>query len=323
MKPVHLMLRLAVVILLIAAVARIAHHQAGMWPSQWFLAILAAQVFNAISFFALGYRHAVLVRVPPVSYAIGLKASILAMGLNVILPARLSELVRATYVKARANVPIPAGITAIALERLLDLAAVASIAVAAGTLYVQLEPWLVGILALGPPVFVLLLPRMRRPFETLIHYLPFSRLRPFLLDTVEQLEHQSQRVFAPGILAATIIAWSAGVTSIYFPLAILSDGQLTLAQALGVFVATTLGGAVPSLPGGFGIYEGAAAGALHAAIGLPLVEGAMWGLVLHLAALTFPVLGTAWILISEHIDPRSLVPAHDRDTQSPRESVTR
>src|SRR6185295_14280935 len=73
-------------------------------------------------------RHAILVRRPPIPLTMAYEALVLSAALNIVIPGRLAEAIKATYLRTRAGVPLPQGFSAILIERLLDVVVVGAIA---------------------------------------------------------------------------------------------------------------------------------------------------------------------------------------------------
>jgi hypothetical protein len=69
----------------------------------------------------LGKRYSVLLRSDEVRFGTAFKAVILSNGLNVVLPARLSELLKATYVNEKTGHSISKALSAVVLERIGDI----------------------------------------------------------------------------------------------------------------------------------------------------------------------------------------------------------
>ena len=88
---------------------------------RYLLAMVMVQPLVLASLVLLSVRYAVLIDRPNLSYFAAAKAVTLSQGLNLFLPARLSELLKATYLRNRAEVPMSASLSAMLLERTVDL----------------------------------------------------------------------------------------------------------------------------------------------------------------------------------------------------------
>jgi uncharacterized membrane protein YbhN (UPF0104 family) len=90
---------------------------------------LVVQPLVLVSLMAQAQRHAVLARTPPAPFWAAFRAVSLAQGLNVLVPGRLSEGLKATYLRQKAGVPLSDALAALVIERLLDLAILGAISV--------------------------------------------------------------------------------------------------------------------------------------------------------------------------------------------------
>ena len=95
---------------------------------QTLMAFLMMQVPLFVATCLNAYRHSLLVRAPPAPFYLCFIALLLAAGLNLIIPARLSELVKVSYLRQACGITLPSGITAIFVERLYDVLVVMTIA---------------------------------------------------------------------------------------------------------------------------------------------------------------------------------------------------
>lgn len=92
-----------------------------------FVAGLVIQVPMAIAFF-YAWSPAIPVWTPAIPMIPAMEAVVLSSALNVVLPGRISEVIKAVYLRSRLGVPLPSGLSAITIERLFDLAIVRAIA---------------------------------------------------------------------------------------------------------------------------------------------------------------------------------------------------
>lgn len=227
------------------------------------------------------------------SLAASFNAGMLGLGLNNVVPAKLGELAKAAYLRRAAGVPLGQAMGMVFWERFADLHALIAMALFAAAFHgnrlaviplagVVAGLWLcLAVLRLWPG----LAPRLVR-----LAYFP--KLKAFAADVLEHLaERRGVRFFA--VLAlATAGTWGLYCLQYYLVLWWGAGLDLSFGQVLSVFVLGALGLAVPSSPGGVGVYE-AVMVAVLTSLGVDKEQALAVGLVYH-ALSYFPV--TAYAL---------------------------
>jgi uncharacterized membrane protein YbhN (UPF0104 family) len=251
-------------------------------------------------------RFAILVGQPRITLATAFKAQVLSLGLNIVLPARASEFLKATYIRTHARIPLGQGVAAVFLERIVDLLLVGALTAIGVSLllaqsYVLAASLIfVGIAALlGFAIF-------EAPLLRLARLLPWARLRGFSLRFIDHISVCVRgRSFYLALPIGALVWASACMTFVVF-LAVAGSIPVGLGGAIVVFVAATVGGAVPALPGGIGTYEAAVAISLKS-LGYSLEEGIALGIAIHASQLLFCVTGAAAIAALERTGLRDVV----------------
>lgn len=262
-------------------------------------------VFSCFVFLAI--RHVLLIRAPKISLHIAFRAMILAQGLNLIIPARLSELLKATYLRDHASVPLSTGLSAVVLERTVDILIVGALGLLALANYFDRGNF-ISIPATGfiLAVLVFILVRFPRPVLSVVHKLPSARLASFLERTYQHFSSTvGTRVFWQALLLGGL-AWGLSYINILVFLEIAGSTPIGVSGALFVFVMTTLGGAIPALPGGLGTYEAAAVVALRS-LGYGFDEALALALVMHASQLVLPFILSILIMLTESAGISSLI----------------
>lgn len=86
-----------------------------------FLGMILCQPIILIGFVPTAFRLAIFSQNPSAPFFPSFRAICLSLGLNFLLPARLSELIKPVYLKDKAGIPLSNGLGAVFLERATDL----------------------------------------------------------------------------------------------------------------------------------------------------------------------------------------------------------
>lgn len=265
-----------------------------------FWAALAIQPIALVGFGVHGIRLGILAGVPASRPLRPLAALLLSQGLNLLLPGRIAEFYKASYLRSHAEVPIGQGVAAVFLERSVDMVIVAGLSLVSLALFATgTAVWAyvaTGALLIG----LLLVPMLEEPLARLMARLPWG----FAAAIGERFcRHVSrtvrERVFFRA-LALGGLTWVLSLLNVFVFLSLAGSHDIDFKGALALFVATTIGGAVPALPGGFGGYEAAAILVLRP-YGYSTAEAFALGLGLHLAQFVIPLVMSAVILAREHV----------------------
>lgn len=271
------------------------------------VALLVVQPVILIGLVLQGVRHAMLIDRPGLSYLATTKAVALSQGLNLLLPARLSEVLKATYLRDRANVPMSAGLSAVLLERTVDLIIVGFLGfvclfffatMVSHALIFVLVVMIAGILGLAL--------WGRRGILALARVLPWPRISGFVELAYLHFSGslKSPRFFLS--LGLGLLIWGLSFLNIFLLIEFAGGIQVGVYGALLVFVWTTVGGAVPALPGGLGTYEAAAVFALMS-LGYPFADALALAVTIHGAQLVLPLILALMVMLTERLGLSSLI----------------
>lgn len=275
------------------------------WKAQYAWAFLGAQAPFLAALILIAARHARMVRTPPIPLSFALKAITLASGLNLVFPARLAELLKATYLRDRCGIPLSSAIAAVFWERFLDLLVLGALAfyvvgTAAGFSWLLLAGLVISLLAI--PAFG----NAERFLRPLASKIPSLRVANFMQSLLKHLSLVSLKAKDPRIWLLSIAAWTLSATSVYVLIAIATARFPDPLSILGLFLAATFGLAIPLLPGGFGTFEAAVIYVLNLQ-GYPPGEAIVVTVMLRLHQMTLPSLGAMGILMSEKLGVASLL----------------
>lgn len=228
----------------------------GSWT---FVSMLPVFALSALDYFCMGLRlHALM----PAGTGRGLamRACLLCVGMNCLLPAKAGDGLKILYL-ARNTGHSFADISSVVIwERLCDVIFLSGFMLVA---MCNADAERMGT-SLVLPVAVLVACAagfaMLRHWSSFFHAL-YARFLPNRLASPLSHLHTSlvDRVSLPWV--ARGFAWSLGTWGPYFLSFVFSlemaDIHLTIPQCVVVFTVACLGTAIPSLPGGIGLFEGA------------------------------------------------------------------
>jgi len=284
----------------------IGNNQEGLsW--EMLVAGLVVQPIILCCYFVLSVRHVLLIGAPRIGLGVAIRAIVLSQGLNLVLPARLSELLKATYLRDHANVPLSSGVSAVVLERSVDVLIVAALGALGVILYFDRGNFTsIAVLGLVLAVAILVLVRSPGLVLRVVQALPSERLAGFLERTYLHFSAAAgTRAFWYALLLGGV-AWGLSYINILVFVELAGSVPIGFSGALLVFILTTLGGAIPALPGGLGTYEGAAVAALRS-LGYSFDEALMLSLVMHATQLILPFVMAVLIMFTERTGLSSLV----------------
>lgn len=245
----------------------------------------------ALDYACMGLRlHCLLP--PGIGYGLSLRAVLLCVGYNNLLPAKAGDAMKVFYLARKTDASLLDMSSVILWERLLDVLSLLCVALLAYTLLDAEQRLLLPVLLLlgGACLFSIC-----RHWSAWFHAayarlfpgrlaLLFSRLHGQLIDKVSL-------PWAMRGFALSLFIWACYFASFAVSLRWVANLPLDGAQMLTVFAVTCLGMAVPSSPGGLGIFEGAVVLSLswfgvdhNAALGIALYIHALHFLPTALAA---------------------------------------
>jgi uncharacterized membrane protein YbhN (UPF0104 family) len=240
------------------------------------------------------------------SFGRALKAVILCYGLNLIVPARLSELIKVAYLREHGKLPASDCLAAVFVERALDAIMLGTIAViAASLLIVEVSRFSIAAMAVAA-AGLLSLPALAPLLVRAVRRLPLRSLAPFaerfLAQTTRRVRGRSIRV----ALALSAVIWIVSAASVYVFLRVALGDRIGLPDALLVLAAVIAGASIPGLPGNFGTFEAGGVLALRF-LGFGLEEALAVSLALHVGQIFLASLLTVILLMIERTGVASLV----------------
>jgi len=255
----------------------------------------------------LAKRYSVLLQSAEVKFGTAFKAIVLSNGLNVVLPARLSEVLKATYVNEKTGHSVSEALSAVVLERIGDIIILLLLALAClGSVLLRVDALYVSVLGLVIVGSLGLLVGTEKTILGLASRLRFRMLSRFLHQFVSHAASSLRsRSFYVGQLYG-MLAWTCSFVLMVVFIYLAGSIRIGLSQSLLLFTATTVGLLIPLLPGGIGTYEAAAIYVLRG-YGFGFEEALVLALALHMSQLAFFFVGSLIIVSSERIGVIALV----------------
>lgn len=226
-------------------------------------------------------------------WRICLQGLILCLGYNNILPAKAGDAIKLVFLAKNCNLSLTAMAPVVLWERLMDVCVLILLGCCAITVSDQSLSFTVPAALFLLIVCCFALARLYSPlFHRLYDKIPHAATAA----TLNSLHHHVvDSVGLAWITKAFIISisiWLCYIASFYIALNFVANLNLTWAQVLTVFVVTSLGAAIPSSPGGIGVFEGAMVFSLawynvgrDEALGIALFIHALYFLPISLMAL--------------------------------------
>lgn len=245
---------------------------------------------TALDYAGMGLRLKCLLP-SDVGYGLSLRAVLLCVGYNNLLPAKAGDAMKVVYLSRKTGAPLLDVSSVILWERLLDVLSLLCVALVAYSLLDAEERLLLPVLlTLGGACLFFICRHWSAWFHAAYARLfpgrlgaLFSRLHGRIIDTISL----SRALHG---LVVSLLVWGCYFASFAVSLRGVAGLPLDAAQMLTVFAVTCLGMAVPSSPGGLGVFEGA------------MVLSLSWFGVEHNAAL-----GIALYIHALHFLPTALI----------------
>jgi uncharacterized membrane protein YbhN (UPF0104 family) len=275
---------------------------------QWnhVFALAAVQPIQWLALWVVTFRFSVLARQPRTPLWITHKAYLLSIGLNTVIPGRLSELLKLSYMSQHTDCRYSQLTSALVLERFSDVLLLGCfLAAGLGGLWVDANPLVIVAAMAGAVLLFLSLPFLRPVMLLLSRVIPSERLRHFVCQTYDLLGasiRTSRFWLAAGI---GFFAWASILLLVYAVLQIVGR-EASLEIALAVYAAIAVGRAIPALPASLGTYEAAAVVALRQ-FGYPFEEALTVALTMHMSQLLLPTTFALGLLIRERTGLSSLL----------------
>ncbi|MBG0777485.1 MAG: flippase-like domain-containing protein [Desulfovibrionaceae bacterium] len=220
------------------------------------------------------------------------KASIFCMGVNNIFPAKLGEVAKAFYLRRETGISVSHGLGLVFWERFFDLNCLLLLGLCTAAMLGKdfaVVPLAVFVGGVWICLLVLrLMPSVGAWAERLI---PFERARLLFREVLDQLQGVASPSFLLVLALYSAGVWTFFVSFMASALWWVGGLDLSFSQVLTVFVVASLGMAVPSSPGGLGVFEAAMVLSLGW-FGVSREQALALGLVVRIVTFVPPILAT-------------------------------
>lgn len=224
-------------------------------PPSFFLLVVNAERINIFSMGRLGLWCSA-------------RGNSLAMVGSMVMPGRVTEVLKPMYYRYSRSLPIAEGAAIIIVERVFDLIAVVLMALSAMLIFtgdgsfsegVRIFVLVACFMLLVLFVVVLLWPQFTR---TLIAFIPIKTIRQWSGAVFDHMQSGLKLGVRPWQILLTVFVWG-GSLSVYWLFFQFDGGvALSLRESLLVFLVATLGLTLTVTPGGVGTFEAVVAGVL-------------------------------------------------------------
>lgn len=248
-----------------------------------------------------------------VGYIKAWNASLLCLGVNNLLPARLGEVAKAAYLRQAAGVTLGRGLIMVFWERLFDLMSLLALALAAAGMIGHPQVLLpLGLLILGLWAGVLTARFAPRLVNWMLGFVPFERLRLFLRELAAHLQEPHGPGFFAFLTLSSAVIWLSYYAVFYVILDPVVGLSLKPAEIMAVFAISGLGYAIPSSPGALGVFEAAAVWGMSL-FGVSREEALVGALMIRATQYIPTVLYTLWLMARSGLSLSSLRTAPQGD----------
>lgn len=230
---------------------------ASEYDRAFFVAVLLAQVPLFASLFMTTYRHILFIGEPSVKFSVGFNAIILSTGLNNIVPGRIAELIKVTYIRDHADKSYSSCLSAVILERLADLIILAILTIT-GAFFLSIESniYLPVLLTIGSFLLISSIIYFEKElFLFLKKFVRWKKLRHLLQDLLIRVKRDvlSSKFICGLFLGA--VTWFFLIATFGIFLNSAGSIELDIIAVTTVLVAAAVGISIPIFPGGLGTVE--------------------------------------------------------------------
>ena len=215
--------------------------------------LIPALLFSTFSWFMRGYRYQKILNnlMVPAGFLFSTACVLLSQTINLIVPARLGDLVRVVPIYHDYQATVSQGLSSIIIERLFDVITIAFLGLIAVIFIIDVPNWFISVIVISLVVtgIGMLFILVSKEWQTKNRYLAF------VLNMFNEIRAAALSRNAIMMLAATsTIIWIFEILVCYFVSfmfqVIISFNLVLLAVVIGNLVK-----AVPITPGGIGTYE--------------------------------------------------------------------
>jgi len=221
------------------------------------LAIIVTTILSFVGYWAMALRMNFLSGYT-CGNMVGLKAFLISMAVNNVVPAKLGELAKAFYLRKECKYSLSQSISMVFWERFFDLNAILIMGLMVAfqfKLKMAFFPLALGVGSIWACLFVIR--KWPELAMRLVSLLPFERLRGFIIEVKQQMVHEVTLRYLIILGCYTALVWMLYAIPTFLVVNWVAGLDLTMSQTLAVFILSALGMAMPSSPGAVGVFEAA------------------------------------------------------------------
>lgn len=221
------------------------------------LAIIVTTILSFVGYWAMALRMNFLSGYT-CGNMVGLKAFLISMAVNNVVPAKLGELAKAFYLRKECKYSLSQSISMVFWERFFDLNAILFMGLMVAfqfKLKMAFFPLALGVGGIWACLFVVR--KWPELAMRLVSMLPFERLRSFIIEVKQQMVHEVTLRYLIILGCYTALVWMLYAIPTFLVVNWVAGLDLTMSQTLAVFILSALGMAMPSSPGAVGVFEAA------------------------------------------------------------------
>ena len=246
------------------------------------LAVVGTTLISLLGYWAMALRMNFLSGYTCGNWT-GLKTFLLSMAVNNVVPAKLGELAKAFYLRKECGYSISQSISMVFWERFFDLNAILAMGLVVAfhfRLKMAFFPLAIGVGSIWVCLFFVR--KWPEKAERLIAFIPFERLREFIIEVKLQLVHGVTLRYLIVLGFYTALVWLLYAIPTFLTIFWVAGLKLTMGQALAVFILSALGMAMPSTPGAVGVFEAAIVFGLNHLFNVDKELALAIGLLIHM-----------------------------------------
>jgi uncharacterized protein (TIRG00374 family) len=217
------------------------------------LALVFAVVICTLAWWLRGWRYQYILQglSVPVGISFATACIFISQTANLIVPARLGDLVRMVILKHEKSATYSEGLSSLLIERIFDVVIIAALGAVTLPFVLNVPDWFVTVIAVpiaGGVIFALILAAAGKIRSD-------NRLLRILLTMLEQIREASLSYSALSVLSlSSLIIWLVDV-AVCAVVALMFQEPIPFPVIVLAIVIGNLVKAVPLTPGGVGTYE--------------------------------------------------------------------
>ena len=218
-----------------------------------YLYAIPAIAFYLLVWIIAGYRYQKILNYMtiPADFLFSTACIFLSQMINLIIPARLGDLVRIIPIHHKYKATMSQGLSSIVIEQLFDIIAIALLGLIAAILIIDVPDWFISVIGatlilVGIGVLFILL---SKKWRTNNRYLGFVLK---MLDEIREASFSRQAIVM--LLVTSTIIWILNALVCY-SVALMFNAAIPFHLVLLGVMVGNLAKAIPITPGGIGTYE--------------------------------------------------------------------